>query len=136
MPLQTEMTALPVGKAQIRRSGRGVAMLAFGSDWPVVTLNPWEGLQNAVTREDVNGNPAGGWVPSQRVSVAQAVEAYTLGAAFAGRREKTEGSLAPGKLADLIILSQNLFQIDPHAIAKTEVLLTMVGGKTVYQSKK
>ncbi|MBI3664431.1 MAG: amidohydrolase [Acidobacteria bacterium] len=109
--------------------------LAFGSDWPVVTLSPWEGLQNAVTRQDHDGRPASGWMPLQRVSLAQAIETYTLGAAIAGRREKTEGSLEPGKLADLVIVSQNLFEIAPHLIAKTEVLLTMVGGKTVYQSK-
>lgn len=108
--------------------------LAYGSDWPVVTLNPWEGLQNAVTREDVDGKPAGGWVPSQRVSLAQAIEAYTLGAAFAGHREKTEGSLEAGKVADLILLDQNLFEIDPRKIGKTQVLLTMVGGKTVYRA--
>ncbi len=107
--------------------------LAFGSDWPVVTLNPWVGLQNAVLRQNDTGNPPGGWVPEQRVSLVQAIEAYTLGAAIAGRREKREGSLEPGKLADLIIASQNLFEIDPHAIGKTEVLLTMVGGKAVYQ---
>jgi predicted amidohydrolase YtcJ len=108
--------------------------LAYGSDWPVVTLNPWEGVQNAVTREDVNGKPPGGWVPNERVSLAQAIEAYTLGAAFAGRREKTEGSLEAGKLADLILLDQNLFEIDPLKIGKTQVLLTMVGGKTVYRA--
>jgi predicted amidohydrolase YtcJ len=108
--------------------------LAFGSDWPVVTLNPWHGVQNAVTRQTVEGKPPGGWVPRQRVTLAQAIEAYTLGAAVAGRREKEEGSLEPGKLADLIIVSQNLFEIDPHAIVKTHVLLTMVGGKTVYQA--
>ena len=108
--------------------------LAFGSDWPVVTLNPWEGLQNAVTRQTVEGQPPGGWVPEQRVSLAQAIEAYTLGAAIAGRREKTEGSLERGKLADLIIVSQNILEIDPRAIGKTEVLMTMVGGKIVYQS--
>jgi predicted amidohydrolase YtcJ len=73
-------------------------------------------------------------VPEQRVTLAQAIEAYTLGAAVAGRREKTEGSLEPGKLADLIIVSHNLFEIDSHAIGKTQVLLTMVGGKTVYQA--
>lgn len=108
--------------------------LAFGSDWDVVTMNPWEGLQTAITRQTVEGQPPGGWVPEQRLTLDQAIEAYTLGAAVAGRREKTEGSLEPGKFADLIIVSQNLFEIDPHAIGRTKVLLTMVGGKTVYQS--
>ena len=107
---------------------------AFGSDWPVVTLNPWEGLQTAVTRQTREGTPEAGFVPSQRLTVAQAVEGYTLGAAFAGRREKTEGSLEKGKLADLIIVSQNIFEIDPHKISATKVRTTIVGGQVVYQS--
>lgn len=106
--------------------------LAFGSDWPVVTLNPWQGVQNAVTRQTVEGKPEGGWIPGQRLTLAQAIEAYTLGAAYGGRREKTEGSLEPGKLADFVIVSQNLFEIDPHRIGETKVLLTVVGGKPVY----
>ena len=106
--------------------------LAFGSDWNVVTLNPWEGLQTAVTRQTTEGTPAGGWLPHERVTLAQAVEAYTLGAAYAGRREKTEGSIEPGKLADLIILSQNIFEIDPHELSKTKVVKTIVGGRVVY----
>jgi predicted amidohydrolase YtcJ len=109
--------------------------LAFGSDWPVVTLNPFKGIQTAVTRQTSEGLPKDGFVPSQRLSVAEAIRGYTLGAAFAGFREKTEGSLEPGKLADLIILSQNLFQIDPHTIDKTKVLTTVVGGRVVFQSK-
>jgi predicted amidohydrolase YtcJ len=108
--------------------------LAFGSDWPVVTLNPWPGVQNALTRQTTEGNPPGGFVPQERISLEDTIKAYTLGAAFAGRREKTEGSLQRGKLADLIVLSQDLFKIDPGSIAKTEVLLTMVGGKVVHQS--
>ncbi len=108
--------------------------LAFGSDWPVVTLNPWAGLQTAVTRETEDRKPAGGWIPKQRISLAQAIEAYTLGAAIAGRREKSEGSLEPGKLADLVVVSQNLFEIDAHEIGRTEVLVTVVGGKVVYQA--
>jgi predicted amidohydrolase YtcJ len=108
--------------------------LAFGSDWNVVTLNPWEGLQMAVTRQTLEGTPAGGWLPQYSVTLAQAVEAYTLGAAYAGRREKTEGSIEAGKVADLVIVSQNIFEIDPHTIAKTKVLKTIVGGRVVYQA--
>ncbi|MBV9610711.1 MAG: amidohydrolase family protein, partial [Acidobacteria bacterium] len=99
--------------------------LAFGSDWPVVTMNPWQGLQNAVARQRL---------PEQRVTLEQAIEAYTLGAAFAGRRDKDEGSIEPGKLADIIMVSQDLFKTDPHQLRNTEVLLTMVGGKVVYES--
>ena len=109
--------------------------LAFGSDWNVVTLNPWEGLQMAVTRQTREGKPEGGWLPQQRVTLAQAIEGYTLGAAYAGRREKTEGSIEPGKLADMIIVSQNIFEIDPHEIAKTKVVETIVGGRVVFQAK-
>jgi predicted amidohydrolase YtcJ len=112
----------------------GGGKLAFGSDWPVVTLNPWEGTQTAVTRQTSEGKPESGFVPSERLSVAEAVTAYTLGAAFAGRREKTEGSLESGKAADLIIVSQNIFEIDAHQIDKTEVLTTIVGGRVVYQA--
>ena len=108
--------------------------LAFGSDWPVVTMNPWRGLQNAVTRQTPEGDPPGGFVPQERISLQDAIAGYTIGAAFAGHRERTEGSLEPGKLADLIVLNQDLFKIEPNEIGKTEVLLTMVGGNVVYQS--
>ncbi|MGA2002572.1 MAG: amidohydrolase [Terriglobales bacterium] len=108
--------------------------LAFGSDWPVVTLNPWEGLQTALTRQTKEGEPAGGFLPKQRLSLESAVRAYTLGAAFAGHREKSEGSLEVGKLADLILLDRNLFKIEPSEVGQTEVLFTMVGGKLVYES--
>ena len=108
--------------------------LAFGSDWPVVTLNPWEGVQTAVTRQTSEGQPEAGFVPEQRLTVAQVVDGYTLGAAFAGRREKTEGSLEIGKLADLIIVSQNIFDIEPHKIGSTRVVTTIVGGRVVYQA--
>jgi predicted amidohydrolase YtcJ len=108
--------------------------LAFGSDWPVVTLNPWRGVQTALTRQTSEGKPEGGFVPGQRLSLEEAIRGYTLGAAFAGRREKTEGSLEPGKLADLILLDRDLFKIEPSEIGHTEVLMTMVGGKIVYEA--
>lgn len=109
-------------------------VLAFGSDWPIVTQNPWRGVQNALTRQTTDGEPAGGWLPKERISLEDAIRAYTLGAAFAGHREQTEGSLEPGKLADLIVLSQDFFKIEPTEIGTTEVLLTMVGGRVVYES--
>ncbi len=114
------------------RGGR----LAFGSDWPVVTLSPWPGVQTAVTRQTRDGQPPAGFNPKQRLSLEDAIKGYTLGAAVAGRREETEGSLEPGKLADLIILADDLFKIKPSEISKEEVLVTMVGGKVVYQSPK
>ena len=100
-----------------------------------MTLSPWEGIQTAVTRQTAEGTPANGFVPEQRLTVEQAVDGYTLGAAFAGRREKTEGSLEVGKLADLIIISQNIFDINPHKIGATKVLTTIVGGRVVYQAE-
>jgi hypothetical protein len=109
-------------------------VLAFGSDWPIVTLSPWPGIQNAVTRQTTEGKPAGGWLPSERVSLADAIKGYTLNAAFAGHREKDEGSLEFGKLADFIVISQDLFRIAPSKIGKTQVLLTVVGGRVAYQS--
>ena len=108
--------------------------LAFGSDWPVVTISPWPGVQDAVTRQTKKGTPPEGFVPQQRLSLEDTIRAYTLGAAFAGHREGAEGSLEPGKLADLIVLSQDLFRIEPSAIVKTKVMMTMVGGKVVYKA--
>jgi predicted amidohydrolase YtcJ len=111
-------------------------MLAFGSDWPIVTLSPWPGLENAVTRQTTAGGPEGGWIPWERLSIEDAIKGYTINAAYAGHREKSEGSLEPGKIADLIVVSQDLFKVDPARIRDTEVLLTMVGGKVVYRSAK
>jgi predicted amidohydrolase YtcJ len=91
-------------------------------------------VQTAVTRQTTEGKPEGGFVPSQRLSVADAVYGYTLGAAFAGRREKTEGSIEVGKLADIIILSQHIFDVAPRKISETKVTTTIVGGRVVYQS--
>ena len=107
---------------------------AFGSDWPVVTLNPWQGIQTAVTRQTTDGKPPGGFVSSQRLTVAQAVEGYTIEAAYAGHLEKTEGSLETGKVADVIMVDRNIFEINPRTIDQTKVVLTIVGGKIVYEA--
>ncbi len=108
--------------------------LAFSSDWPVVTISPWPGVQTALTRQTHDGKPVGGFVPEQTITLDQALEAYTMGVAYAGKREKSEGSIENGKLADLIVVDQDLFKVDPHTIDRTKVLLTMVGGKVVYAS--
>lgn len=110
------------------------AHLAFGSDWPVVTLDPWKAIQTLLTRETLEGNPKGGWIPQQRITLKQAIDGYTLGAAYAAFLEKTEGSIEPGKLADLIVVSQNLFEIPTTQIHSTHVLFTVVDGKIVYQN--
>ena len=109
------------------------AVLAFGSDAPVETLNVMVGIHAAVTRRRPDGAPGpAGWYAEQRLTVDEAVYAYTAGAAFASGEETVKGSLAPGKLADLVILSQDIFSIDPMAILGTEVVGTLVGGAWVY----
>ena len=109
------------------------AVLAFGSDCPVEDLNPFLGIHAAVTRRRVDGFPGPqGWYPEQRLTVEEAVCAYTLGAAYAAGLEDCLGMLAPGKLADLIVLDRDIFSCDPMAIAETQVEMTMIGGRVVY----
>lgn len=110
------------------------AVLAFGSDWPVVSLDPFIGIQNAVTRQNNDGQPPQGWVGRQKVTLEQALAAYTRDAAYAEFAENIKGSLSPGKLADVIVLSQDLFAVKPLEIRKTTVLMTIVGGKIVYRN--
>lgn len=108
-------------------------VLAFGSDWPVVPYNPFLGIYAAVTRSDTTGYPTGGWIHEERLTVEDAIEAYTLGSAYAEHMEKEKGSLESGKLADIIVLNKNLLEVESHEILKTKVLTTIVGGKIVYQ---
>ena len=108
------------------------ATLAFGSDWPVAPLDALMGIYAAVTRQTLDGKSPGGWIPEQRISVAQAVHAYTMGSAYAEFQDKIKGSLEPGKLADLVILSQDIFSIPPDQIAKTKVEMTIFDGRVVY----
>jgi predicted amidohydrolase YtcJ len=125
---------LPVAFA-IRSVLAGGGTAAFGTDWPVVQLNPLLGIRNAVLRQSLDGQPSGGYVPEQRVTVAEAIRAYTLDAAYASHTERTEGSLKPGKLADLIMLSKNLLEIAPNDIPTASVLATYVAGKPVYRAE-
>jgi predicted amidohydrolase YtcJ len=109
------------------------AALAFGSDAPVEELNVLQGIHAAVTRRRADGSPGPeGWVPEQRLTVAEAVQAYTAGAAYASGEEAIKGTLAPGKRADLAVLSRNIFAVDPAEILETEVLATMFDGNWVY----
>jgi hypothetical protein len=109
------------------------ATLAFGSDCPVETLDPLPGIHAAVTRRRANGQPGlDGWIPAQRLSVEETVRAYTLGAAEASGEAHVKGSLAPGKLADLVVLSHDIFQGDPGQILDTRVEMTVVAGQIVY----
>jgi predicted amidohydrolase YtcJ len=106
--------------------------LAFGTDWPVAPLDPMPGLYAAVTRATLDGKNPGGWVPEEKITLPEAVEAYTMGAAFAEFQEHQKGSIAPGKLADMVILSDNIFNLKPEAIRNVKVQTTIVGGKVVY----
>ncbi|MFA5146970.1 MAG: amidohydrolase family protein [Candidatus Omnitrophota bacterium] len=105
----------------------------FGSDWPIVTIDAFQSMQTAVTRQTVEGDPEGGWFPAQRLSLDQALSGYTCRAAYAAFLEDRTGTIGPGKLADIIVLSQNLFEIPARDIGKTKVMLTMVNGKVVWR---
>lgn len=109
------------------------ARLAFGSDCPVESLDPLLGIHAAVTRQRASGEPEGGWYPQERLTVAEAVHAYTLGAAYASGEERAKGSIAPGKLADLVVLSRDIFEIPPGEILETEVVYTIFDGRVVYE---
>lgn len=106
--------------------------LAFGTDWPVAPLSPMWTIYAAVTRATLDGKNPGGWIPEQKLSVAESVEAYTLGSAYAEFQEKEKGSITPGKLADFVVLSDDIFRIPPSAIKNVKVEATFVGGKVVY----
>lgn len=108
------------------------AKLALGSDFPVEQVNPMLGIYAAVTRQDIEGWPPGGWYPREAMSRAEAVRGYTLDAAYAGFMEKSVGSLESGKRADFIVLDQNIFEIEAARIATVKVLQTWLDGELVY----
>ncbi len=111
------------------------ANLAFGSDSPVESFNPFLGIHAAVTRRRTDGSPQpDGWYPEQRLTVEEAVHGFTMGAAYASYEETRKGSLTPGKLADLIVLDRDIFTIDPMEIAETHAIATMLDGQWVWQS--
>ncbi|MBV9303472.1 MAG: amidohydrolase [Acidobacteriaceae bacterium] len=107
------------------------ATLAFGSDWDVAPMNVLMGIYGAVTRRTLDGKHPNGWVPEQKITVEEAVRAYTMGSAYASFEEKIKGSIEPGKLADLVVLSDDIFSIDPVKIADTKVLMTIFDGRVV-----
>ncbi len=109
------------------------ARLAFGSDWFVAPPTPLEGIYAAVTRRTLDGAHPDGWVPDQKITLEEALRAYTSGAAFAGFREADTGTLEVGKLADIAVLSENLFEIEPTGIRDVGVAATVVGGEVVYE---
>ena len=104
-----------------------------GSDWPVDTLNPFPTMQIALTRKGIDGSPPGGFYPDQRLTLEEELAGYTRNGAYAEFMEKKVGSLESGKLADVIVLDQDLFKVPADAVGKTKVLLTVVGGKIVWR---
>jgi predicted amidohydrolase YtcJ len=108
------------------------AVVAFGSDWPVAPLVPLTGIYAAVTRRTIDGRNPNGWMPQEKVTVAQAVRAYTYNAAYAEGEETLKGSIQPGQLADIVVLSRDIFQIDPAEIENVKVDLTLLGGAILY----
>lgn len=110
------------------------ATLAFGTDWNVAPLDPMQGIAAAVTRRTLDGKHPEGWVPEQKISVEEAVRAYTVGSAYAEAAEHVKGRLVPGHLADLVILDKDIFSIAPGAIETARVQTTMMGGQVVYDA--
>ncbi|HEX9615750.1 MAG TPA: amidohydrolase family protein, partial [Bacteroidota bacterium] len=110
----------------------GVRM-CFGSDWTVAPLSPLLGIHAAVTRRTTDGDNPGGWFPEQKITVHEAIRAYTIDNAYASFEEDEKGSIRAGKLADFVVLSHDILTIDPVQIEKTEVTMTILGGKIVYE---
>lgn len=105
--------------------------VCFGSDWTVAPLNPLLGIAAAVTRATLDGKQPGGWIPEEKLTVEEAVRCYTLSNAYAAFEEHEKGTLEPGKLADMVVLSENIFTIPPERISTVRVERTIVDGKTV-----
>ena len=109
--------------------------LALGPDWSVAPLNPMLTLYAAATRATLDGKNPNGWVPEQKISVAEALTAYTQGSAFAEFQENDKGTIVRGKLADLVVLTEDILAIAPEKLKDVRVLTTIVGGKIVYQRR-
>ncbi len=109
------------------------AVLTFGSDWPVAPLDPIQGIYAAVTRRTIDDKNPGGWIPEQKISLEDAIKGYTSAGALAEFAEKSKGTIEPGKLADLVVLDKNLFDIPPEEIRNAKVRLTILGGRIIYK---
>jgi predicted amidohydrolase YtcJ len=109
------------------------ATLAFGSDWTVAPLNPMTGVYAAVTRRTLDGKHPQGWFPEQKLTVEETVWAYTVGSAYAEFADHVKGTITPGKLADIVVLDQDIFEINPVEILNTKVTATVVDGRMVYE---
>ena len=111
------------------------AHLAFGTDWTVAPLDPIMGLYAAVTRRTLDGKNPAGWVPEQKITLAEALQAYTAGSAYATFDENKRGVLAPGYYADVVVVNRNLFAMPAESLGTARVAVTIVGGKVVYTRK-
>ena len=108
--------------------------IAFGTDWPVEPLDPMRGLYSAATRKNIeSGRPIDGWFSDQSLSIKEAIHCYTMGSAYAEFKDVNKGSITPGKLADIIILSKNIIEIEPEEILTTQVDVTIFNGSVVYE---
>ncbi len=114
----------------------GGARLACGSDFPVELVNPVLGLYAAVSRQGTDGNPPGGWLPQERLTALEALRCFTVDAAYAAFEEKEEGTIAVGKRADLVVWNHSPIQTEPKEVLRSEVQMTIVGGKVVYEAPK
>lgn len=108
--------------------------LAFGTDWPVAPLNPMLTLYAATTRATLDGRHPSGWFPEQKLSIEEAIESYTLGSAYAEFQEREKGSITPGKLADFVLLSEDVLKLPPAELRRVRVVKTWVGGAEVYSA--
>ena len=118
--------------ASILRNGGTVA---FGSDWPVVPFDPFIAVNSAVNRQTVDGEPPGGWLPSERLTLPEALSAYTLGSARAARADGRRGTVVPGLDADLVVLDRDLLEAGASGIIGTRIGLTVVGGRIVHRTE-
>jgi predicted amidohydrolase YtcJ len=109
------------------------ARLAFGSDWSVAPATPLEGIYAAVTRRTLDGRNPGGWVPAQKITVEEALRAYTAGGAYASFEEREKGTLERGKLADFVVVDRDITRVPPETIRDAKVSMTVVGGRVVYE---
>jgi predicted amidohydrolase YtcJ len=138
-PADDDPWALNLGPERAERGwmfaslAKSKAPLAFGSDWPVASLDPMIGIFVAVNRMSLEGEPEGGWVPAERLSLRDAIRAFTSGAAWATFDEQRKGTIERDMLADIVILSDDVFAIPPEKLADVEVVITIVDGKIVYR---
>lgn len=109
------------------------AVLAFGSDWYVAPMEPLMGIYAAATRRTLDGRRPGGWVPEEKISVEEALRAYTWGAAYAAFDEHLKGTIAVGKLADLAVLSDDILSMDPAALNQARVVMTVFDGQVIHR---